>query len=301
MPTSRFSRTYGIQIDYPEPGSPSRCGPVAASAALADLHRRFRLRVISCLHWRTRQDWTIEPRRLADTLLFIPLHGRAEIALGNVWRPCGPGSVAILPEPIPHAARLARGQTHWEVFAIHLVADDAWGSHFAAAFTDHVLPLHDHLGWGRRLARLSALFNQDRDLGESHGADLLRLLLSELLLDGAHAHAPGRSGDPRIAAALQTIAADPGHANVDQLARAAALSPARFRQLFHHCTGRAPKQTIAEQQAERASRLLRESRLSVREVATECGFSSDHHFHRRFKQRFGMTPSQWRQHRHHGP
>ena len=136
MPTSHFSRKFGIQIAYLEPGSPSRCGPVTTTGALADLHQRFRLRVVSCRHWRTRQDWTIDQRRLDDTLLFVPLHGRAEIALGNTWRICGPGSVAILPEPIPHAARLARGETHWEVFAIHLIADDAWGSHFATAFAD---------------------------------------------------------------------------------------------------------------------------------------------------------------------
>ena len=105
---------------------------------------------------------------------------------------------------------------------------------------------------------------------------------------------PDRRTEPRIAAALQAIDGDPGHANVEQLARAAKLSPARFRVLFTESTGMAPKAYVNERQLRLATDLLRNGTLSIREVATECGFCNDHYFHRVFKNRYGVTPSAWR-------
>ena len=45
---------------------------------------------------------------------------------------------------------------------------------------------------------------------------------------------------------------------------------------------------------ERAKALLRESGLSITELALELGFSSPAHFSSRFRQLTGLTPSDWR-------
>jgi len=289
-------RKYGMQIA--DRGlirfGANHFGPYPVPPALSALHRRFHLKVLSCLWWHTPPDWKVPERRIGDTLLYIPVRGVAELALRNRWQRCGPGSIAVLPEGLPQTARYARGCHCWDVIAVHIVLDDAWRNHFATGFNDHVLPLRQPEQWSAQLARLAALLATDRHLGESFGHDLIRLLLSSLLLDGVTANPFAQGGDPRIAAAIHAIEDDPGHANVNQLARAAELSPARFRQLFLHSTGQAPKAFVAERQWRKACELLRDGNASVRDVAAECGFCNDHHFHRRFKARFGTTPSQWR-------
>jgi AraC-like DNA-binding protein len=269
-------------------------GPLALPPSLPSLFHRFRLRVTSCLWWRTAPGWSLPERRINDTLLYVPARGTAELAVRRRWRRCGPGSVAILPDGLPQAGRYAPSCRSWDVLAVHLVLDDAWHNHFAAGFADHVFPLPDHQQWVGRLARLAALLETDRQLGESHGHDLIRLLLTDLLFAGAAVRPPEAHGDPRIIATLQTIEADPGRANVAELARSTDLSPARFRQLFARATGQTPKAYVAERQLDKAINLLRTGKTSVRDIAAECGFCNDHHFHRRFKERFGETPSQWR-------
>jgi AraC family transcriptional activator of tynA and feaB len=47
----------------------------------------------------------------------------------------------------------------------------------------------------------------------------------------------------------------------------------------------------------RAQRLLRDKRfdgLGIAEIAWKCGFSEPSHFARRFRERFGATPSAYR-------
>jgi AraC-like DNA-binding protein len=44
---------------------------------------------------------------------------------------------------------------------------------------------------------------------------------------------------------------------------------------------------------EQAARLLREGRLSVAEIAEQCGFQSPGYFSRLFQQTYGMKPSEY--------
>ncbi|WP_408581717.1 helix-turn-helix domain-containing protein [Burkholderia cenocepacia] len=52
------------------------------------------------------------------------------------------------------------------------------------------------------------------------------------------------------------------------------------------------------QRLDRAHQILSASHghgLRIEEVAWRCGFSSAAHFSRRFRERFGQTPTEWRQ------
>ncbi len=65
----------------------------------------------------------------------------------------------------------------------------------------------------------------------------------------------------------------------------------RFREAY----GLSPKQYLDELRLDQASRLLRESRSSVKEIARACGFASLPYFSRAFRRRFRLSPSQWRE------
>ena len=59
-------------------------------------------------------------------------------------------------------------------------------------------------------------------------------------------------------------------------------------------TGLNVKEYVTKIRIERACRLIRETDLSITEVAEQTGFSSSRYFSTAFKQHMGMTPSQYK-------
>ncbi len=68
-----------------------------------------------------------------------------------------------------------------------------------------------------------------------------------------------------------------------------------FRKLFSRVIGVSPKQYIETTKLERAFVSLKESDLSVSEIADKYNYSSSHHFANCFKKAYNMTPTECRQ------
>ncbi len=79
-----------------------------------------------------------------------------------------------------------------------------------------------------------------------------------------------------------------------RLARSAAMSPAAFSRYFKRSTGRAPSDFLNDLRIEHACRLLREGDRTVADIASEAGFSTLTNFNRRFRERAGTTPRDYR-------
>ena len=82
--------------------------------------------------------------------------------------------------------------------------------------------------------------------------------------------------------------------SVDQIAGAAGLSARQLTRLFHSHLGRSTGQFYLDLRIDRAASLLRQTGMSVSEVAVGCGFLSASHLGRHLKRRHGATPGQWR-------
>ncbi len=78
------------------------------------------------------------------------------------------------------------------------------------------------------------------------------------------------------------------------LAEIAKLPAARFARLIKRVYGLTPSQLITKTRLAAASRLLRETALSVAEVALESGFTDHSAFSRAFRAAIGVTPSEFR-------
>jgi len=72
------------------------------------------------------------------------------------------------------------------------------------------------------------------------------------------------------------------------------ISEVYFRKLFTKHFGISPKQFIIDLRIQRAKQMLAEGALSVSVISEKCGFSNLYHFCRLFKQRVGITPSEYR-------
>ncbi|MEX2333706.1 MAG: AraC family transcriptional regulator, partial [Pseudohongiella sp.] len=80
--------------------------------------------------------------------------------------------------------------------------------------------------------------------------------------------------------------------SVDKLCGHLNCSPATLSRVFKRHNG--VRAYIQEQRLRMAARRLvsqRDAHLRISDIACECGFSSDAHFSRAFRQRFGLSPS----------
>lgn len=85
-----------------------------------------------------------------------------------------------------------------------------------------------------------------------------------------------------------------GELTLEQMANAAQLSVAHFSQMFRKSTGQTPHQFVLRQRVERAKHLLRKAEARVLDVAVACGFKTQQHFARVFRQICGTSPTQYR-------
>jgi AraC family transcriptional regulator len=72
------------------------------------------------------------------------------------------------------------------------------------------------------------------------------------------------------------------------------LSLSYFTRAFKQSTGDPPHRWLLRQRVERAKALLRESRMTLAEVAIACGFADQSHFTRVFNAQAGASPGVWR-------
>ncbi|HJW93495.1 MAG TPA: helix-turn-helix transcriptional regulator [Thermoanaerobaculia bacterium] len=67
---------------------------------------------------------------------------------------------------------------------------------------------------------------------------------------------------------------------------------------FHRITGRLLSHFLKEKRLEKAARLLRGGNLRVSQIARRCGFDSENYFRQQFRERYGMSPRQFRSNGH---
>jgi AraC-like DNA-binding protein len=78
------------------------------------------------------------------------------------------------------------------------------------------------------------------------------------------------------------------------LAKACDLSVRQFTRAFRQSTGLAPHQWLVQRRLEKAKSLLEDTKLSLADVASDCGFADQSHFTRVFMNAVGATPGEWR-------
>ncbi|MFW5798997.1 MAG: AraC family transcriptional regulator [Planctomycetota bacterium] len=82
---------------------------------------------------------------------------------------------------------------------------------------------------------------------------------------------------------------------VGDLAARFGYSEGYFHRQFRQRTGQTPAAFITERRLRRATRLLRQSSMTVAEVAREVGYDDPLYFSRAFRKRYGMSPTAFRQ------
>jgi len=115
-------------------------------------------------------------------------------------------------------------------------------------------------------------------------------------LDQFAATVPERKSlHPAVERAVREFEEGPGRAwTADDLAQAVGLDKAYLSRLFKAQVGVGPMAYLAILRAERAASLLRNSEMNCGEVGDAVGYADANLFSRRFRARFGESPSAYR-------
>jgi AraC family transcriptional regulator len=144
-------------------------------------------------------------------------------------------------------------------------------------------------------ARLATILEHATPAETISAETIVQLALAHILRQhAARAICPERPG--RLTPQQLQHVADHVAANLDQpltleaLAEQTGYSPYHFARLFREATGASPYQFVLRRRVEQAQHLLRAGRLSLLDVALACGFASQSHMTRLFRQHLGITP-----------
>jgi AraC-like DNA-binding protein len=85
---------------------------------------------------------------------------------------------------------------------------------------------------------------------------------------------------------------------VQEMASSVGLSVPRFKQLFKEKVGISPMVYLLELRLEKAREMLADTHsfLQIKEIGVKSGLTNDSHFTREFKKKFGVTPTEFREH-----
>ena len=82
--------------------------------------------------------------------------------------------------------------------------------------------------------------------------------------------------------------------SVDRIAGTVGISARQLTRLCRSRLGQTPGRFYLDLRVDRAASLLRQTSMSVSDIAVGCGFQSASHLGRHLKRRHGATPGQWR-------
>ncbi len=143
------------------------------------------------------------------------------------------------------------------------------------------------------LLRLTELYSEE---GE-YSAPLISSVLGSLVYEILRFEKMSKNNNKTTEAAKAYIKEHYSEPISNQsVAAALGYHPYYLGALFKRHTGKTPKNYIDDIRFARAEELLAEG-SAVYEVAFSCGFKTSEHFSKRFKQRYGVAPLEWKKRR----
>ena len=86
-----------------------------------------------------------------------------------------------------------------------------------------------------------------------------------------------------------------GQINLEEMAQAMGMGMRPFFQKVRDITGKTPAEVVRDMRLKHACVLLKRTNINMSELATNVGFATGEHFITIFKEKFGISPSEYRQ------
>jgi len=234
--------------------------------------------------------------------LYFTFMGAGEVLVGREEFRSKVGTLVILPPKLERTYRVADPKLGWGFYFMHFQPSKRlkgllpwFDAHGLQAFE-----VRDPTARNRTIAALEEMFQLNLRSPEMPlRPALMESLIEAMLLRVACAAArPGTAGggvDLRIERAIELFHNDLSKRHsIDTLARSAGLSRSQFCLLFRAGLGRSPQEYMEERRLELARFHLMATAASIGEVAANVGFDDPFYFCTRFKRRFELSPTDYR-------
>ena len=148
---------------------------------------------------------------------------------------------------------------------------------------------------------LFAQLLQEQERSEIYADEMILALLNQVILlllrqvAGKPLPDDRMKGEYRIIHQTQLFVSNHvwGELSVPFVARHVDMSPSYLTALFQKHLAISPGEYIRRVKLQESKRLIRENKLNFTEIAAELQYSTVHHFSRQFKEKFGITPSEY--------
>ena len=103
------------------------------------------------------------------------------------------------------------------------------------------------------------------------------------------------SREALVQAALKEITQNYREASLSNVAREYGVSLAYVSECVRAQTGKTYKELLQRHRMETAARLLRRSDLNIQQIIAQVGYENTSYFYRLFRERYGLSPREYRQ------
>lgn len=158
----------------------------------------------------------------------------------------------------------------------------------------NLIPMTDPNFLHEAIGEMLSCMRSDHRMNEGETSALIYSMLMKLL-EQSGASGAGGIGNPTVDRAItfiQSHLAD--RLSVEEIAASAGYSPSYFSHMFAEETGLSPYQFVVKSRVEQAQQLLKTTRMSVQEIAFQCGFNSAANFCYTFRRITRTSPHEFR-------
>ncbi len=123
----------------------------------------------------------------------------------------------------------------------------------------------------------------------------LRILLVEMIYCNYEYSAnPNYHAAPKIAEILKYIDSNFDHVSLNELSKDFGYNSKYLSRLIKNSTGSNLKDIVLNKKMDRCTVLLTNTNLPIHEVMLSCGFSNETFFYKKFTEKFGQSPKEYR-------
>lgn len=234
-------------------------------------------------------SWSWNPPPLPDFDLWVILDGSGTLKINQQTYPLRTGMGFIL-QPGDRVAGTHDPDDPLTVFACHFLP----AAHPIKRWTEPAIAFQfdDHESLRSR-AEEAVRFHESTEPTKY----LAEFIIREILLRGLLRHLKLDTfiqSSPIHQLASEVRSRPSEKWDLEAMASRCSLSVPQFTRRFRSSIGSSPTQYVILQRIRRAAHLLRESHISIQQIANSLGYSDHYFFHRQFKAITGRTPGEVR-------
>ena len=255
-------------------------------------HRDVMYYPVSVGYFDCKPSYSVQRNLFSSYLLIVMLTGALSWQTRRSRGVARPGQALLLDCNSPHSYA-AQGKCSFTF--VHFA-----GAQSAAIYEElegscgNLIHLPDPNELSEAIGEMLSALRSGSHLNAWQSSALIHGMLMKLL-ERSGASGGSATGHPTVDRAIAHIRTHlTDRLTVEEIAASTGYSPSYFSHLFTEETGMSPYQFVVRSRVEHAQQLLMTTRLTVQEVAFQCGFNSAANFCYTFRRMTGVSPHAYR-------